>query len=164
MSDGPLHAVLDCMVFAQTLINPRGPAGECIERGSRGEFLIVVSPAIVTEILELPRKLPSKFAITDDKINAFMSELLPSCVVVHQVPHVFDHPIDPDDSPYVDLAIAASAELIVSRDRHLLGLNDPRKPWSADFRSRFPSLRIIVVEELLHLLKNARDAGPAASP
>src|SRR5947209_2846940 len=100
MNRAATHAVLDCMVFAQALINPRGPAGECIERGSRGEFIIVISPAIVTEVLELPLKLPLKFGVTGEKVQAFVRALLPSCQVVQQVPHVFDHPIDPDDSPY----------------------------------------------------------------
>ena len=51
-------------------------------------------------------------------------------------------------------------KLIVSRDRHLLGLNDPKKPWSAEFRSRFPGLQVIVVEELLRQLKGTPGGDP----
>ena len=39
MSEHPMRAVLDCMVFAQALINPDGPADECVVRGSEQQFL-----------------------------------------------------------------------------------------------------------------------------
>ena len=38
------------------------------------------------------------------------------------VPHVFAYPRDPDDEPYVDLAIATHASFLVSRDNDLLDL------------------------------------------
>ncbi len=141
------------MVFAQALINPYGPAGECVERGVKNEFVVVLSPYVIAEIEDLPRKLLAKYDVTDAKVVAFLDALLPSCLVVAPVPHVFDHPIDPDDSPYVDLAVAAEARLIVSRDRHLLGLSSPDKPWSAEFRRLFPKVKVLAVEEFLDLLR-----------
>jgi predicted nucleic acid-binding protein len=50
---------------------------------------------------------------------------------------------DPDDAHYVNLALAADARLIVSRDRDLLDLMDSAKPEAAEFQSRFPALRIL---------------------
>jgi putative PIN family toxin of toxin-antitoxin system len=166
MSDAAMRTVLDCMVYAQALINPRGPAGECLARGAKGEFVLVVSEYVLSEIRELPAKLPAKFAITDHKITALLDELIPVALLVSNVPHIFDHPIDPDDSAYVDLAVAAGAKLIVSRDRHLLGLKDPMKPWSEEFRRRFPDLNVLTVEELLAQLREAQGppdgtAGPS---
>jgi putative PIN family toxin of toxin-antitoxin system len=146
------------MVFAQALINPNGPAGECIERGARAEFTIVLSRQVIAEIVELPEKIPAKYLLTDAKVAAFLAGLVPASRIIEQVPHVFDHPIDPDDSAYIDLAVAAGASLIVSRDKHLLGLNDPQKPWSADFRRRFPDLKTIKIETFLDLLR--AQSGP----
>ena len=152
MNDIAMRTVLDCMVFAQALINPRGPAGQCLERGAKGDFTIVLSPYIISEILELPNKLPAKFTITDEQVNAFLDELIPTTLLIQNAPHIFDHPIDPDDSPYIDLALASGGNLVVSRDRHLLGLKNPAKPWSADFRRRFPDFKVLTPEELLALL------------
>ena len=153
MNDAAMRTVLDCMIYAQGLINPSGPAGECLARGTQGDFTIVLSQHVISEILELPSKLPAKFAITDQKVAALLDAVIPVALLLEVVPHVFDHPIDPDDSAYVDLAVATGAKLIVSRDRHLLGLNDCNKPWSAEFRKRFPELKVLTVNELLALLR-----------
>jgi len=141
------------MVFAQALINPNSPAGICIEIGARGEFSAVLSPHVISEILELPQKVPAKYLLTDDKVATFLAEFVPTCLLLDQVPRVFEHPIDPDDSAYVDLAIAADASIIVSRDKHLLGLTHLQKPWSADFRRRFPQMKVLRIEEFLELLR-----------
>lgn len=128
-------------------------------RGARGEFTIILSPQVIAEVLELPLKAPARYAVTDEKVSTFLAALVPSCLSVDLVPHVFDHPIDPDDSGYVDLAIAAGASAIVSRDKHLLGLVDTRKPWSADFRTAYPNLKVVTVEILLDLLRRQVPAG-----
>ena len=56
-------------------------------------------------------------------VMRFMEELLSLAVNLDTVPSLFEHPIDPKDSVYVNLAIAAGATIIVTRDRHLLALN-----------------------------------------
>jgi hypothetical protein len=35
-------------------------------------------------------------------------------------------------------------------------LNNPVKPWSADFRQRFPQLKVLTPEDLLFLLRQLR--------
>lgn len=70
-------------------------------------------------------------------------------------PEVYRHPHDPDDSAYLNLALKADAQLIVSRDRHLLMLADPDRSEGKEFQSRFPALRIIDPVELLRVLDRA---------
>jgi predicted nucleic acid-binding protein len=43
----------------------------------------------------------------------------------------------------VNVALAANAKLIVSRDNDLLDLMHPVKPEAAEFQIRYPSLRIL---------------------
>jgi predicted nucleic acid-binding protein len=69
---------------------------------------------------------------------------------------VFEHLIDPRDGPYIDLAVAAEALVITSRDKHLLNLMNPAKPWSPDFRLRFPKLRVTCPEGFLQELRDER--------
>jgi predicted nucleic acid-binding protein len=62
----------------------------------------------------------------------------------------------------VDLAMA---QIIVSRDKHLLGLNNPALDWSGDFRARFPGLRILPPQQFLSEFeaerRRLRDQGSA---
>jgi predicted nucleic acid-binding protein len=66
---------------------------------------------------------------------------------------VYQHPIDPKDSHYVDLAIASNSKLIVSRDKHLLNLMNPLKAGAQQFKAKFPSLAVLQPEQLLELLR-----------
>jgi hypothetical protein len=43
--------------------------------------------------------------------------------------------------------------VFVSRDKHLLNLTNPAKRWSADFRARFPQIRVISPEAFLQELR-----------
>ena len=71
---------------------------------------------------------------------------------VDVVPHVFDFPRDPKDAHYVDLAVAASAKLIVSRDKDLLSLADESTPEGQDFKARFPGIAILTPPAMLQML------------
>jgi predicted nucleic acid-binding protein len=69
------------------------------------------------------------------------------------IPAVYQHPWDPDDSPYINLALAAGARLIATRDRHLLDLMNATIPESRAFRRRFPELEILRPEQLLEKVR-----------
>ena len=49
---------------------------------------------------------------------------------------------DPKDSKYINLAIAARAPYVVTRDKDLLDLMSDR-PDGIEFRRRFPALKIV---------------------
>jgi putative PIN family toxin of toxin-antitoxin system len=146
--------VFDCNVFIQALLNPTGPGDECVQAALDRRFRLVISPYILDELRQAPEKpTPAKLGLTGPKVERLVANLMMVTTPIEQAAHVFDHPIDPDDSHYVDLAVHAKTGLIVSRDRHLLGLQDPGKPWSAEFRKRYPILRIVAPEEMLRMLQ-----------
>jgi putative PIN family toxin of toxin-antitoxin system len=143
------RVVFDCNVFAQAILSPRGPAGQCMSLAQTGQIELFVSEFVLGEISELHLKLPVRTGVTADDTEDLAQLVRTFAKVLDPVPSIFVHPIDPDDSAYVNLAIAANAELIVSRDKHLLGLNDPSKPWTNEFCSRFPALRVLAPDQFL---------------
>jgi putative PIN family toxin of toxin-antitoxin system len=145
-----LKAVFDCNIFAQALMNPIGPAGACVQAIFDGQVTLFIADFVISEIRDIPNKpTPAKAGVTPKKAEDLVQLLLVKAEYISDVPVVFTHPIDEDDSGYVNLAVTADAKLIVSRDRHLLNLNNPAKPWSADFRARFRDLQIITAEQFL---------------
>lgn len=60
-----------------------------------------------------------------------------------KVPKRFVYPRDPDDEPYLNLAIEAGAQFLVTRDRDLLDLMRANTEEGRDFQRRFRELKIL---------------------
>jgi putative PIN family toxin of toxin-antitoxin system len=119
-----------------------------------GAVVVCLSDFVIAEIRNLPTKpMPARLGMTLDQVDKMLEKLRPWAVIVDQPPVAFEHPIDPKDGPYIDLAVAAGANVITSRDKHLLNLMNPAKPWSADFRVRFPQIRVMSPEAFLEELR-----------
>lgn len=69
--------------------------------------------------------------------------------LVTDVPRGFWYPRDPGDEPYLDLAIAAGARYLVSRDRDVLDLQAPDSRPSQELRAVAPDLTILDPVEFL---------------
>ncbi len=147
-------AVFDCNIFAQALINSNGPSGICVQAVLNGEVTLFIADFVIAEIRDIPNKpTPARLGVSAQKAETLVQLLLIKSELISSFPSQFIHPIDENDSDYINLALAADAKLIVSRDRHLLNLNNPLKPWSADFRARFPHLQVISPVQLLAELR-----------
>jgi putative PIN family toxin of toxin-antitoxin system len=146
--------VFDCNVFAQALLNPDGPSGVCLQAMIDIPKRLLVSEWVIQEITELPDKGPLRgLGVSEKRVAGLVATLGDIAARIDDPPAVFEHPIDEDDSAYINLAIAGAADLIVSRDKHLLNLTNPAKPWSVEFRARFPQIRVISPEALLQELR-----------
>jgi predicted nucleic acid-binding protein len=91
--------------------------------------------------------------VTDELIAAFLARISFRAVFVRDVPRVFDHPRDPKDEPYIDLAAAVEADHLVTRDNDLLYLTTDHSIEAKQFRQRFPSLRVLTPVDFLATLK-----------
>lgn len=156
MTGQPTRVVFDCVIFTQALINPHGPAGACVKAAESGDCLLHLSPFVLQEIRELPDKLSVRHGITAERIEVLIRQLREYAVVVTDIPERFQHPVDPKDSAYINLALATDSELVVSRDRHLLVLMDPLLPEGRSFQQQFPELRIVRPVEFLRELETRR--------
>lgn len=145
------RVVFDCNVYFQALIGPTGPAGECLQAAESGSLQLYTSDYILDELRDvcLRPKLASKFRITPDSLDQF-SERVQSCsTLLPTPPQVFTLIRDPKDEHYINLAIAASASLVVSRDRDLLALANPQDPDGQAFQAAYPSIEVVTPVEML---------------
>jgi putative PIN family toxin of toxin-antitoxin system len=153
----PERVVFDCNIFFQALISPAGPAGQAFDAVVDGSCLLFVSEFIFDELKDITSRphLTARFSLTVERVALFLELIAAIATAVADVPAVFEFPRDPKDARYVDLALAARAKLIVSRDLDLLSLTDPATPEGRDFRARFPDMQILTPTELLRLLNLA---------
>ncbi|HEX4796344.1 MAG TPA: putative toxin-antitoxin system toxin component, PIN family [Humisphaera sp.] len=147
------NVVFDCNVFAQALISPRGPAAACVAHAQLGRLVLFVSDYVLQEIRELPQKLKPQLGVSPELIERFIQDIAKYARVVDDVPNVYTHPHDPDDSHYVNLAVATESQLIVSRDRHLLNLMDTARPEGKEFKKLFPALTVLTPDVFANQLR-----------
>jgi len=90
-----------------------------------------------------------------------MSELIENLLYrgrfYRQIRKHFEYPRDPKDEPYVNLAVEASADFIMTRDTDLLDLMKWSSEAGREFQKRFPSLRILDPVAFLKLLDEQKD-------
>jgi putative PIN family toxin of toxin-antitoxin system len=106
------RVVFDCVVLLQAAIRSKGPAFACKELLDAGRVEVFLSAEIlaeVTDVLNRP-ELRQKFkALTPDRAAAFLHDLTGKATFLADVPHPFSYERDPDDEPYVNLAMAAGS-------------------------------------------------------
>ena len=146
------RVVFDCNVHLQALINESGPAGRCVDAAFRGTVELYWSSVVSEELRRTAQRrwLQAKFKhITAYRLDQYLINVERVARVLEEVPEVFAYKRDPDDAHYVNLAVAAKAELIVSRDKDLLTLMDADNPDGVNFQNRFPTLRILTPPQFL---------------
>jgi putative PIN family toxin of toxin-antitoxin system len=136
-----VRAVFDCMVFLQGAGRPAGPAGACLRLVDEGRVTLCVNADILAEVRDVltrPKTRQRFPLLTPEWVETFVRAVESKALAFTEVPKAFPLERDPKDEPYLDLAIAASARYLVSRDSALLDLMTDES-----FRRRFPSLTIL---------------------
>jgi putative PIN family toxin of toxin-antitoxin system len=123
-----------------------------------GRLELFLSPDILAEVRDVltrPRVLRKFPTLTPEAVDVFLADLASHATTLDAVPRAFPLPRDPKDEPYVDLAVAAGARYLVSRDDDLLDLMG-----DAAFRQWFPDLTVIDPVALLCELAPIPEPGP----
>ena len=97
--------------------------------------------------------IKERFKFTDEIIQEFLDTVRNLAVVLQNVPQVFSLLRDVDDEEYINLAVAAKADYIVSRDNDLLDLMIGFNEESKTFRQKFRPLRIVQPLEFLKIIE-----------
>ena len=106
--------------------------------------------AVSRETLEELREVLSRSSLrrsfpllTDEKAEHLIELLLLKCRFFRHVTKRIELPRDPDDEPYLNLAIEAGAGFLVTRDRDLLDLMTWDTAEGRNFQARFRELKIV---------------------
>jgi putative PIN family toxin of toxin-antitoxin system len=109
--------VFDCNIFVQSLINLNGPAARCLGKAKDGHLMLFASAYVLAEVREIHLKTPAKYGITAEQTDELARAIASYATIMIDVPSVYHHPYDEDDSHYMHLAVTADAQLIVSREK-----------------------------------------------
>jgi len=138
-----IRATLDVDTLVAGTLASAGAAHDLILFWRAGFFELIASNALVdefTDVLARPR-IAKRYGITPQDIEALASEILPEGLIY---PDPKDPPRlvpgDPNDDYLVALALAARADLVVSRDGHL-------------HRAALPDLKVLYPAEFCRLLE-----------
>lgn len=156
MIEENIKAVFDCGVFLQGLISKSGPAVACLELVEQGKVKLFVSEetlAKVKDVLSRPNLRKRNPDLTDEKVEMLIETLLQKGEFIKTVPSHFTYSRDPNDEPYINLAVEANAHFLVSRDNDLLDLMTGFTDECKDLRRRFRKLKIVNPIEFLKLIE-----------
>jgi len=111
----------------------------------RGRVVLSISSAIraeVEDVLSRP-KIVQKFpSLTPEAVAVFLKDIDALTRAVADVPTVVLLPRDPKDEPYLNLAVIAAANYLVTWDKDLLDLMADNAEGN-EFRKRVPGLLVL---------------------
>lgn len=150
-----LRVVFDCMIFLQAAINQNSPAAELFRQVEQENLQLFVSSEILLEIKDVlarPKILLKNPHLTEGFVQLFLSRVLKKAVLVKNIPSKFSYSRDPKDEKYINLAIEAEADYIVSRDKDLLDLMSDISVEAKEFRQKSRPLKIVEPIEFLEII------------
>jgi putative PIN family toxin of toxin-antitoxin system len=122
MTKAPPRVVLDTNVVLSALLFGGGPAGRVRAGWQSGRFVPLASTATAQELVRVLTY--PKFALAAAEQKELLADLMPWVEVVHvpDPPPAVPRCRDPFDLPFLHLAVAGRARVLVSGDRALLAL------------------------------------------
>lgn len=138
--------VLDAMIFLQATANEESPAARLLDLLEDKKITLFASQDVLLEARDLLNRpgIRKRFPnMTDARVEALFRRLDREATLISQVPKVFEYSRDPKDEPYINLATAARADFIISRDKDLLDLMTGHSQECKEFRQRFRPLKVV---------------------
>ena len=142
-----IHAVIDTSILVRSVIKPTGSVGPVLQRLARGDYVIVYSERLLEELVDVlarPR-IGKKYGVHAEDIEDMVSLILLRGEPVVPARHI-QACRDPADDMFLEAAVAAGADVIVSGDEDLLAL-DP-----------FEGIPIVGASGFLAMLDRSSDA------
>jgi putative PIN family toxin of toxin-antitoxin system len=121
-----MKAVIDTVVFVRAAINPDSRWARVLSESGR-LYRICASPAIIREILEVltRSKLRERFPQIDAALITIVLPIVLSAEIVEPTESIAVCR-DPKDDKFLECAVVAAADYIVSEDRDVLDIGEFR--------------------------------------
>jgi putative PIN family toxin of toxin-antitoxin system len=151
-----IRAVFDCNTFLQAAINEKSLAGNCFRLVEKSLVELFVSQEVLKEIEEVINRphIRKRFeTLTDERIENFLFSIKCLAVIIRKIPKVFSLLRDVDDEIYINLAVTAEADYIVTRDNDLIDLMTGFDFESKQFRQKFRPLKVVQPLEFLRIVE-----------
>lgn len=113
-----MKLVLDTNVYIAAFLQ-KGLASDILTLGEESKIEIFISLEILKEIVD---KLEKKFKVDEERTSKFISVVGRSTNRVSPTKNLDIIKVDPDDNMFLECAVEANANLIVTMDKHLLKL------------------------------------------
>lgn len=159
-----ISAVFDCNIHLQAAAREKSVAAECLRLVEKGFVRLYLSEEILAEVGDVLNRseIRTHFqSLTDDVVEAFLLKLRRSSQIIRRVPEKFSYSRDPDDAIYINVAVEAKANYVVSRDNDLLDLMTAFTAEAKEFRQRFRPLKVIEPLEFLKEVRNLESESGA---
>ena len=149
------RVVFDCMIFLQAVMSEKSITFKLFELMEENAFTLFVSNETLAEVknvLSRPYIRTKNPQITDETVQTFLNRVLSKANLTNKIPKHFQYSRDPKDEKYINLAVAAEAQYIVSRDNDLLDLMTDFDVESKAFRQKFRRLKVVEPVEFLRIM------------
>jgi conserved hypothetical protein TIGR00305 len=120
-----MKAVLDTNVLISGII-ATGVPHEILLRGFTDEFEMVVSVETLRELRQTLHRYPERFDMTADEIQAEVETIRYFATFVDPATDITAVDDDPDDDKFLEAAVTAEVDYLVSGDSHLRELGSFR--------------------------------------
>jgi putative PIN family toxin of toxin-antitoxin system len=157
MSSERPRVILDCNTLFQAFLSPDGPGAACLAMAEGRHITLVSSREVLAEargVLNRPIVRERFAEATPERIDAFLENVRYWSLFFREVPPGPAYNRDPKDQPYMDLAVTAGADFLVTRDKDLLSLITSHSVAAKEFRQRHQNrLRIVTPIEFLTAIR-----------
>lgn len=123
-----LRVVADSNVLVSALISSGGAPAELLSLWADGAFDLVISRGLLEELSGVLARPKLRRYVEPSEAESFVAALADNGLAARDPDVVERVSPDPGDDFVLALAVAARADVVVSGDAHLTGLEDPPVP------------------------------------
>ena len=142
-----MRAVIDTNILVRAMLNPGGSVGPVIDLLRDGQYVFLYSEATLNELIDVlsrPR-MARRYGITSDEVEALCALVVLRGELVEPKAAI-KACRDPKDDKFLELAVTAGADVIVTGDGDLAAL-DP-----------FEGIPMIQPAHFLRLLRESQES------